>query len=168
MNTRIRSLLMLGIAATLVSACTVAPEVREQREAIQADIAEILSLSRNIEELGEPATCLAEFQIRGFRPLGESHLLFEGTGDKLWVNTLGSRCVDLRYGDVLVTRQFTSTRLCRNDRFEVTDWFAWPMYRRWPWAWGSWGSGEICRLGEFHPVTQTQVDEIQALLDSAD
>lgn len=76
-------------------------------------------------------------------------------------------CPDLRWGDVLVVRSFTSRRLCASDNFAVTDWFDWPWYRRWPWQWGSrLGTGMTCTLGEFKSVTKDQVKGIEALLDS--
>jgi len=85
---------------------------------------------------------------------------------KLWVNTLRGRCHDLRHGDVLIVRKSSGTRMCDMDRFEVSDWFDWPWYRRWPWQWGSFGSGASCGLGKFQPVTEAQVQEIEALLKS--
>ena len=91
---------------------------------------------------------------------------FEGRRNKLWINTLRGRCHNLRHGDVLVVKLTMGSRMCDMDRFEVAEWFDYPWYQRWPWTWGSWGSGATCALGEFHPVTEAQVNEIKAVLDS--
>ena len=49
----------------------------------------------------------------------------------------------------------------------VLDWFAWPWYRRWPWRWGmNYGVGMRCTLGKFQPVSQAQVDDIEAVIRS--
>ena len=155
----------LGFAVLLFAGCAVSPEVENRRQAIEADIEEILSLPVDAEEGREPKRCLSEREYRNFRPLGDKYIVFEGRRDKLWINALHGRCTQLRHGDILIMRPMTSTRMCNRDRFEVADWFDWPWYRRWPWHWGTWGTGETCVLGEFHPVTEAQVNEIEALLE---
>ena len=160
------TLLLAGSAALLLlPGCATSPEAETRRQAIEADIDEVLSYELDPAEFGTIKRCLAEHEYRGFRPLGVRHILFEGRGEKLWVNTLRGRCNDLRWGDVLVIRQFGDRRMCDADRFEVADWFDYPWYRRWPWHWGSWGTGATCALGKFQPVTQAQVDEIETLLE---
>ncbi len=53
-------------------------------------------------------------------------------------------------------------RMCEMDTFRVGDWFDWPWYRRWPWQWGwGWGASGNCVLGEFQPVTESQVNLIE-------
>lgn len=154
-------------AALLCTGCATSPEAQDRREAMAADIAEILSLPLDPAEYGTTKRCLSDHEYFSYRPLGDKHLLFEGRGDRLWVNTLRMACPDLRYGDVLVVRKFSGSRLCDADTFEVADWFSWPWYRRWPWHWGTnWGIGTRCALGKFQPVTQAQVNEIEALLKS--
>ncbi len=81
------------------------------------------------------------------------------------MNTLRQRCPDLRFGDVLVVRSFSTMRLWDLDRFQVTDGFRWPRYRRWPWRWGqTWHTGMTCTLGRFQPVTEVQVAESRGVL----
>jgi hypothetical protein len=149
----------------LVAGCAVSPEVETRRQAIEADIDEILSLPLDPSEYGETKRCLSDMEYRNFRPLDDRHILFEGRRGKLWINTLRGRCSDLRYGDVLIVKQFSGSRMCDSDRFAVTDWFDWPWYRRWPWHWGTWGTGPACVLGKFQPVTPAQVAEIEDRLD---
>ena len=153
-------------AALLVAGCATSPEVKDRRQAIEADIEEILSLPLDPTEYGEVKRCLSDHEYRNFRPLGTRYILFEGRRGKLWINSLRGRCSDLRHGDVLIVRQFSSMRMCDMDRFEAADWFDWPWYRRWPWQWGAWASGPTCTLGKFHPVTEAQVQEIESLLDT--
>jgi len=162
----IRTAIYIVFGAVLVFAgCATSPDVESRRQAVDADVDEILAYQLDPAEFGETERCLADNQYRNFRPLGDRHILFEGRRDKLWINTLRGRCHDLRRGDVLVVKSFSGTRMCDMDRFEVADWFDWPWYRRWPWHWGgSWPSGIACTLGKFQPVTRAQVAEIEALL----
>lgn len=164
----LRLILCLTAAALLLlPGCATSPEAESRRLAIQADIEEILSIPLDPAEFGTTKRCLNDNEYRSFRSLGENHILFEGRRDKQWINTLRTPCADLRHGDVLIVRQFSGTRMCDADSFQVTDWFDWPWYRRWPWHWGgSWGTSMRCSLGKFQPVTADQVAEIEALLSS--
>ena len=159
---------MACAAFLLCAGCATSPEVESRRQAIEADIESILSQPLDPAEFGETKRCLADHEYRNFRALDDKHILFDGRRGKQWINTLRSRCPDLRYGDVLVVRSFSSTRMCDMDRFQVADWFDWPWYRRWrPWHWGGdWGMGIPCSLGKFQPVTKGQVAEIEAVLES--
>jgi len=153
-------------AALLCASCAVSPEAEEQRLAREAEIAHILSIELDPAEYGETKRCLSDTEYRSFRALDDRRILFEGRRNKFWVNTLRSRCSDLRYGDVLVVRQFSSSRMCDTDTFEVAEWFDFPWYRRWPWHWGTWGTGLRCSLGKFQPVTEAQVKAIEAALEA--
>lgn len=165
MSTIKTTLILVGLAALLLPGCAVSPEVESRRQAIEADIDEILSLPLDPSEYGEPRRCLSDMEFRNFRPLDDRHIVFDGRRGKLWINTLRGRCPDLRHGNVLVVRKFAGSRMCERDQFRVTDWFDWPWYRRWPWNWGTWGTGPMCTLGQFQPVTEAQVDEIEARLE---
>jgi hypothetical protein len=137
----------------LLVGCAASPEAENRRLAMEADIDEILSYELDPEEFGEPQRCLSENQYRNYRPLGDRHLLFEGRGDKLWINTLRSRCPDLRHGDFLVVKSFSPRRLCESDRFELAEWFRM-------------STGATCSLGKFKPVALAQVEEIEARLEA--
>jgi hypothetical protein len=149
-------------ALLLVTGCATSPEEEDRREAIEADILDILSLS--LGEDVKPVRCLSELQYRGIRPLDEKHLLFTGKGDKQWVNILRHRCHDLRHGSVLRVRLHSTMHICSTDRFAVDDWFEWPWYSRAPRHWGAWSTGMTCTLGEFYPVTEAQLAEILAVI----
>lgn len=163
MNAR-RSAICVAAALLIIAGCASSPDDESRRLAMEADIQDILELS--LAEDGKPLRCLSDLQYGGFRALGEKHLLFTGRGDKRWVNTLRTRCYDLRHGSVLRVRSHSFSRLCDADRFAVDDWFEWPWYSRWPWHWGSWSTGMTCSLGKFYPVTESQVAEIEAVLRS--
>ncbi len=162
---RINGIVVACVIALLCAGCAAAPEVAERRESILADIDEILSMPLDPAEFGDTERCLSESQYRSFKPLGDRHILFEGRRDKQWINSLRGRCPQLRHSDFLIMKPTLSRRMCDMDRFEPADWFDWPWYRRWPWQWGGWGSGGTCSLGKFHPVTEAQVAEIEALLE---
>ena len=161
MNVR-RSAVCVAAALLFAAGCASSPEDESRRQAIEADILEILSLS--LSENEKPLRCLSDAQYTGFRALDEKHILFTGMGGKRWVNALRHRCYDLRHGSVLRVRSFSYARICDTDRFAVDDWFVWPWYSRWPWNWGTWSTGMTCTLGQFYPVTEGQVDEIEAVL----
>lgn len=163
MNAR-RSAICVAAGLLIIAGCASSPDDESRRLAMEADIQDILELS--LGEDGKPLPCLSDLQYGGFRALGEKHLLFTGRGDKRWVNTLRTRCYDLRHGSVLRVRSHSFSRLCDADRFAVDDWFEWPWYSRWPWHWGSWSTGMTCSLGKFYPVTESQVAEIEAVLRS--
>lgn len=151
----------------LFAGCATSPEVEGQRQEIEAVIASILSEPLDPEIYGKTKRCLADQEYRNFRVLDDRRLLFEGRRDKLWLNTLRMRCLDLRHHSVLVVRSFSARRMCDMDTFQASDWFDWPWYRQWPWRWWStWGMGMNCTLGKFQPVTGSQVAEIEAVLKS--
>ena len=161
MNVR-RSAACVTVALLLAAGCATSPDNESRRQAIEADIEEILSLSAG--EDAKPLRCLSDSQYTGFRALDDKHLLFTGRGGKRWVNALRHRCNDLRHGSVLRVRSFSFSRICDTDRFAVDDWFEWPWYSRWPWQWGAWSTGMTCTMGRFYPVTEGQVAEIEAVL----
>ena len=163
-----RSLTSILTLSIVVASCATSPEVEERRAAVEARIDTILS--QPLEE-GVPVSaqrCLSDSQYRGFRALDDRRILFEGRGDRLWINTLRTRCPDLRNATILRVRSAgLATRTCDGDQFVASDWFSWPWYRRWPWQWGSpWGTGVICTLGKFQPVSEEQVEAIETVLRS--
>ena len=150
----------------LLAGCATSPEAENRHQAKEADIQAILAVQLDPAEYGETKRCLSDVEYRTFRALDDQRILFEGRRNKLWINTLRGRCPELRWGDVLIVRQFASARMCDGDRFTVGEWFDFPWYRRWPWHWGpNWGMGMECMLGKFQPVTENQVAEIEAVLE---
>ena len=157
------AILVAGAAAfLLLPGCATSPEAEARRAAAEADIDEIMSYELDPDEYGTAKKCLADHQYDDFRPLGDRHILFEGRRGKLWINVLRGRCSDLRHSDVLVVRQYLGSRTCDMDRFRVADLFDFTA-RGQP---SDWGTGATCVLGEFHPVTEAQVAEIESVLES--
>jgi len=156
------TLLLAGAAVLLLlPGCATSPEAAERRANAEADIDEILSYELDPAEYGEVRRCLGDTDYDDFRPLGTRHIVFEDRRGKIWINKLRGRCIDLKHGDVLVVRKSTR-RMCELDRFSAADWFDNTALRR-P---TDWGTGASCLLGEFHPVTEAQVAEIEAVLES--
>lgn len=157
------AIVVVGAAAfLLLPGCATSPEAEARRASAEADIDEIMSYELDPAEYGEVRRCLSEHDFDDFRPLGDRHILFEERRGKLWINTLRGRCSDLRHSDVLVVRRYMGSRMCEMDHFRVGDWFDFTTGRR-P---SDWGAGATCVLGGFHPVTEAQVAEIEAVLES--
>lgn len=154
------------LAAVLVlSGCAVSPEDEARRQAMEQDIADILSAPLDPAEYGETKRCLSDLEYRSFRALDDRRLLFIGRRGRLYLNTLRTRCSDLRHATALRIKSFSARRMCDADTFYAGEWFDWPWYRRSPLNWGSsWGSTMPCKLGVFQPVTEEQVAEIEAAL----
>lgn len=164
MNATRPGLCIVVVAALLQAACATSPEAVARRDAMEADIADILSQPLDPDEFGETKRCISEHELRDFDVLDDRRIVFEGRRGKLWLNTLPIRCPDLRYSTMLRVKSISWTRICDRDRFLAGDWFDWPWYRRWPWHWGAWGTTVPCTLGKFQPVTAEQVAEIEAVL----
>jgi hypothetical protein len=157
------TLLVLMLAC---AGCATSPEAQQRTRAAEEEVESILSQPLDASEYGETKRCLAGSEYRDFRVLDDQHIFFEGRRGKLWLNTLRMRCPDLRFAKVLRVKSIYSYgRICDMDSFQPGDWFDWPWYRRWPWSWGNrWGTGMTCTLGKFQPVTETQVEAIEAAL----
>ena len=164
-----RALVVACVAA--VAACASAPD-REALKARQkvADEQVAAILAAPPEEGGEaaaPERCLRSTDWRNYRALDDRYLLFEGTRDRLWLNTLPMRCPDLRFSSVLTVRSIGSiNRMCQSDTFRAGDWFDMPWFRRWPWQWTQpWHTGAVCVLGPFRRINARQLDAIEEALD---
>lgn len=146
--------------------CATSPDAQQRTQATEEAIDAILSQPLDVAEYGESKRCLAGNEYRNFRVLDDQRILFEGRGGRLWLNTLRTRCPDLRFATALrVKSMYSYGRICDMDSFQPTDWFDWPWYRRWPWDWsGRRNTGMNCSLGKFQPVSEAQVEAIEAAL----
>ena len=131
--------------------CATSNRFENQRVAREQHIETILSEPLDAAEYGQTKRCLAAHEYRDFRVLDDQRIVFEGRRGRLWLNTLRTRCPDLRYANVLAIQSISAMgRICDMDSFRAGDWFDWPWYRRWPWRWGpAWGTKVICSLGTF-------------------
>ena len=145
------------VAAFLALAgCATSPLEERKREEMEADVDEILAYELDPAEYGETKKCLLDTEYVSYRPLGKRHLLFKGRQGKQWVNVLRGRCFGLNEHSTFIVRPNVSGRLCDMDRFSAVDRSA-SLARA--------GSAPNCILGEFRPVTEAQVKEIENRLE---
>ena len=127
--------LAIGAAALAVAACASGPELealKARQQRADEQIAAILKAPQaDGSEAPEPQRCLRSTDWRNYRALDDRYLVFEGTRDRLWLNTLPVRCPDLRFSHVLTVRSVGGiNRICQSESFRATDWFDYPWYRR--------------------------------------
>ena len=148
-----------AIAALLLAAsgCAISPEEEQRQKDMEADIDEILSYELDPAEVGEVRNCLSEMESSNYRALGSRHLLFEGRQGKLWVNVLRGRCPGLDKDSIFIMKPNAGARLCDGDTFSVVDRINSLSQAR---------MAPSCILGEFKPVTEAQVKEIENRLES--
>lgn len=144
----------------LLASCAGQPGA--DKRAVEEDIETILRQPLEKSEYAESKRCLGVRDYDDFRVLDDKHILFEGRRGELWLNTLPTRCPELRRAMVLRVKSFSSMgRICDMDAFSARDWFGRDQ-------WGSRGGGAgTCSLGSFEPVTAAQVGAIQAALDAS-
>ena len=152
MHTRRLAVCMIIASLLTAAGCATSPEDEARRKEMEADIDEILAYELDPAEVGEPRKCLSEKEFRSYRALGNRHLLFEGKRGKLWVNVLRGRCTSLNDDSVFIMKPRLSGRLCEFDSFNVVYRFESLSDAR---------SAPICVLGEFKPVIEAQVKEIE-------
>ena len=128
----------------------------DRRREMEADIDEILRYELDPAEYGEARKCLLDTQYVSYGALGQRHLLFKGRQGRLWVNMLRGRCFGLNDNSTFIVRPNVSGRLCDMDRFSVIDRSA---------SIATAGTAPNCVLGEFRPVTEAQVKEIENRLE---
>lgn len=154
--------MMMGIGvltgvAMAVAGCagSATPEQRAATEQAQQEaIADILSTPLSAEEYGAEARCLSAHAYRSVDVLDDRHVLFKGSGDKLWINELRQRCIGLRADDVL-QMELRANRLCDLDTFQGIDSFSY------------WRTSGTCTLGTFTQVTPDQVDAIKLAMEKS-
>ena len=152
-----RSFTTVLMASVLVlTGCATSPEEERKREEMEADVDDILSQELDPDEYGEVRSCLRDSEAQSYSALGKRHMLFKGRQGKQWVNVLRGRCPGLNDNSVFIMRPRQAGRLCDQDRFNVVDSFS-TMQRA--------DAAPTCVLGEFRPVTQAQVDEVQNRLE---
>jgi len=145
------ALLLMAVLAAGCAGVEATQEEHQAREAAKKEsIQDILSQPLANEEYSEEERCLSTFTYRSVDVLDDQHVLFKGTGGRLWLNTLRQRCVGLRSQDSL-RFELRDNRLCDMDRFQSVDTFGY-MSR----------TSATCTLGTFAPVTAEQVQAIEA------
>ena len=146
----------ISLALLALAGCATSELEERKRAEMEADIDDILSYELDPAEYGEPKSCLFESEYRSYRALGKRHLLFEGRQGRLWVNVLRGRCFGLDDNVTFIVKPNIGGRLCDKDRFSVVD-RGGSLSRA--------STGPTCLLGEFRPVTEAQVEEIEQRLE---
>ncbi len=152
MNTRTLAFCTVAASFLAFAGCATSPEEELKQQEMEADIDEILSYELDPLEYGEAKDCLSDTEYRSYRALGNRHLLFKGRQGKLWVNVLRGRCFGLDDNSVFVIKPGQAGRLCDMDRFNALN-PPEPLSRA--------DTAPTCALGEFRPVTEAQVEEIE-------
>ena len=98
----------------------------------------------------QPDRCLSTHEYQSVKVLDDGHLVFEGTGDRQWLNQLRTRCVGLRPRATLLF-DLHANQVCNLDSFTAVSKVFWFWQRE---------SG-TCVLGNFHPVSSAQVEMIR-------
>lgn len=151
--------LALSLALTVSAAGCASSEpsadqqAREQQK--QETIDKILSEPLAADEYAAEERCLSTYRYRNVEVIDDEHVLFRGSGDKMWLNKLRNRCLGLRRNDTL-SFELRDNRVCDLDTFDAVDLTGFV----------SRASG-TCTLGTFTVVTPEQVESIKAAVAEA-
>jgi hypothetical protein len=143
----------LAVALTLLVGCAAAPAEDQAAARVEA-IDDILTKPLDDEDYAEAVRCLPTHAYRNVRVLDDQHVLFEGPGDRVWLNRLRHRCSGLRTNTTLRFR-LRDNRVCEMDTFEAVDTMLGGLGR----------VSATCSLGDFSPVTPEQVEAIKAAVE---
>jgi hypothetical protein len=124
-------------AAALAAGCTPAEPVEMTADEEARLATELAGL-----EPGSTVSCVSTRDLRGNRSVGEGVILFEGSGDTVYVNRPAGGCPELGFGRALQTKSTTS-QLCRGDIATVFE----------PGTGMSYGG---CGLGDFTPYRRAR------------
>lgn len=147
----LRWVCIAAVTLALVGCATVDPAEQEAREQVKQEaIHDILNTPLTSEDYSpDVARCLSTFEYRSVDVLDDQHVVFRGSGDKLWLNQLRHRCIGLR-GDEVLRFDMRNNRLCDLDTFESLDR-----------GLGFVRTSGTCTLGTFTPVTPEQLEAIE-------
>ncbi len=107
---RITTFVMFTAMAVVAAGCAGKAENKGPPPSVEA----ILASSLTESDYGKPERCLKVSDYQKIRVLDRQHLLFEGRGDKVWLNKLRTECPGLRKNAILRLDILTS-RVCNLD-----------------------------------------------------
>jgi hypothetical protein len=132
------------------------PEQEAAQAAAQETIEQILAAPLESEDYAKGERCISTMQYNSMEVLDDRHVLFKGAGDRIWLNTLRTRCIGLRRDSTPMIR-LRDTQLCDMDTFQGVEN-----------VFGGWSrTSATCSLGTFTPITPEQADGIRAALREA-
>lgn len=144
------------IVALLLAGCA-SDATKPDYEAQEESIDQILSEPLGEAEYTDSVRCLPVYSYNSVDILDNRHVVFKGTGGRLWLNRLRNRCTGLRRNDTLKF-DVRATQLCSLDTFEAISLNVVGPTR----------TSATCSLGEFMPITKEQLDGIKAALKGED
>ncbi len=145
--------LRLLLLAFLLAGCA-SEASKPDYEAQEESIDQILSEPLGEAEYTEGVRCLPVYSYNSVDILDNRHVVFKGTGGRLWLNRLRNRCTGLRRNDTLKF-DVRASQLCSLDTFEAISLNVVGPTR----------TSATCSLGEFMPITKEQLDGIKAALE---
>lgn len=107
---RIAAFAMAFFMALIAAGCA----AKAEKKAAPLTVDEILANSLTESDYGKEERCLQLSDYQKIRVLDKRHLLFEGRGDKVWLNKLRIDCPGLRRNAVLQL-DVRNTRVCNLD-----------------------------------------------------
>ncbi|MEQ8857211.1 MAG: DUF6491 family protein [Pseudomonadales bacterium] len=144
---------LVGISLGLVGCAASGPAAEErqaQAQARQEALQDILSTPLSAADYtGDQERCLSSYAYRSVDVLDDQHVVFKGSGERLWLNKLRTRCIGLRPDEILQF-EMRNNRVCDLDNFQAMDSF---MYTA--------RTSGTCTLGKFMPVSPEQMEAIE-------
>ena len=133
-----------AIALALLAFCSVGASEETEEEAGPSPLDELL---------GDSERCITISRINRTEVLSDRAIVFYLNGGDIYVNRLPHRCPGLRNRDSFGYKNSTN-RLCSIDTIRVIDSIG-----------GSIRPGVGCGLGEFHPVSESTIEQLKAADD---
>lgn len=150
---RAKTALQGMLAAALAAGCASAPVEEDAAEDAPLSVEEILAAAPSAEDYGQSTRCLSTHAYVNVDVLDNQTLVFQGRGDRAWLNRLRRPCLGLRRNDAL-SFELHENRLCSLDTFTGIDAFMGSLER---------GSA-ICSLGEFEVISREQAAALKEAL----
>lgn len=147
------------LAVAMLTGCAgsgPSPEQQAAQAKAQETLDQILAAPLSSEEYSKTERCISTFEYDTMEVLDDQHVIFEGRGDRVWLNTLRNRCIGLRRDSVPVIR-LRDSQLCDLDTFQARD----SMLGVWT------RTSATCSLGTFSRITPEQADTIRAAFKEA-
>lgn len=114
-----RQMLIALPALALVAGCAATPPSPAQLRAQARDAAQLDEALAGFTP-GKPVNCVENRDLRGPEAYGDTTLLFRASRKLIWRTETRGSCNDVKRGDALITRQYTS-RLCKGDVARTAD-----------------------------------------------
>lgn len=150
-----RAFLVLALMASFGIAAQDEQAQESEAEAQEAvpepppiDLDEILNNPLSESDYREQKKCLRIRDVDDVEVLDETLVLFHGRRGELWLNQLSSQCYGLEQDMILRFKAYAGT-YCRLDPFRGVPYFS------------TIAITADCRLGDFEPVDEIQVDALR-------